>query len=97
MKKKKVLVLFLVLTFMISTTVSISAESYRLWLASHVQQAKSNWCWAACAQMMGEHYNMSGYKNQYQVAYQIQGNYDDDRTDADGLEDMITIGLGLMK
>lgn len=33
-----------------------------------VEQEKSNWCWAACAEMIGRFYNPTGYRTQQQVA-----------------------------
>lgn len=74
MNKKKFVSLILLLTFIASTSVVVNASSKRLWLASHVEQSKTLWCWAAASQMMGEHYNMSNYKTQSEIVDELHGN-----------------------
>ena len=45
--------------------------------ASFEQQVKSKWCWAACSLMSGrEEYATT--MNQYQVAYHVKGNYNNE-------------------
>lgn len=43
---------------------------------TRVKQAKSNWCWAACSEMVGKHYNSASGQNQYSIVYHFNNNYD---------------------
>lgn len=40
---------------------------------SSVTQAKSNWCWAACAEMAGKSVYASSTRSQYSVVYYLKG------------------------
>lgn len=42
-----------------------------------IKQAKPNWCWAACAEMVGKSVNPNSKRTQYDVVQYLKGNQND--------------------
>lgn len=97
MKRKKITLraISISLVLILMSTASVFASSawigytetsfpYTLHMIARVEQAKDNWCWAACAEMAGKFYyekqtgNTSG-RNQAAVVYNTFGDYRDSR------------------
>ena len=79
MKRKKIKYsLLIVFALMISILSDINVKMARAKPASidlnitRYQQVKSNWCWAAAAQMIGKY--LGGSKTQYQISTKVKGN-----------------------
>lgn len=76
-KAKKVIIissLFSLMFCMSIKKVQAYASSVYLGSVSRVVQAQSNWCWAACDQMVAR-YDSSSSKTQYDIVYHEFGNY----------------------
>lgn len=71
MKKQK-RILFTYLLTCILIFISSSATSAGTLSVNRVEQAKSNWCWAAAAEMVGT-YNTTSNLRQYEIVYYFYG------------------------
>lgn len=71
MKVKKRMLLFLML-LTISSTMALAAPTNSVLGVTRKEQVKSNWCWAATAQMLGNYYGST--KTQYQISANVKGN-----------------------
>ena len=74
---------------MLSVLVSLSASAdyyYTLdrGVLTDVQQAKSNWCWAACAEMAGHYVDPNTDKTQWAVVRYFKGTATEDFPDVGG-------------
>lgn len=82
MKKRKILSIIIAViialncfsVFAIATT--RTTQYHGISGITRVKQAKSNWCWAACSEMVGKHYNSASGQNQYSIVYHFNNNYD---------------------
>lgn len=66
---KKIVALLLFLTI-ISSSESVYANSYEISVYKYSQE-QSNWCWAACAKMIGNYYGH--YKTQSSICSYVKG------------------------
>lgn len=75
MRKRISLVVCIVLTVVLAFTVSVFAYSSEVHhiLVTPVVQAKTNWCWAACAEMAGKYMYSVSNRSQYDVVNYIKG------------------------
>ena len=83
MKKKKKWLSLCALIGMLSVVLSLSASAdyyYTLdrGVLTDVQQAKTNWCWAACAEMAGHYVDPETDKTQWAVVRYFKGTSTDD-------------------
>lgn len=72
MKRRLLTVPIIVILFM-SFSVSVFAAS-KLLGVSEIDQNKTNWCWAACSEMIGKYYNGGSNRDQYDIVKKIKGN-----------------------
>lgn len=61
------------LVLIISLALPVSAASTTLGVAE-IDQYKTNWCWAACSEMIGSYYNSSAGRDQYDIVQKVKGN-----------------------
>jgi len=74
--KRRMFIFSLAVMLMLSMSITAFAASKTLGV-SEIDQNKSNWCWAACAQMIGSYFNSSAGKDQYDIVKKIKGNTND--------------------
>mgnify|MGYP002556022142 CR=1 FL=1 len=89
MKKKKKWLSLCALIGMLSVVLSLSASAdyyYTLdrGVLTDVQQAKSNWCWAACAEMAGHYVYPQTDKSQWAVVRYFKGTATEDYPNVGG-------------
>ncbi len=72
--KTKNLKIFMALTLVFSTliTSNVFAATKNL-SVDRVRQSKTNWCWAACGEMMGSYLYSSSTRDQYDIYEEIKG------------------------
>ncbi len=70
---KRSVVLLLLLALVLITPISASADTLNV---RAVKQAKSNWCWAACAEMLGCYEEPGSTRSQWDVVMHVTGSTD---------------------
>lgn len=70
---KRIVVLLLLLAFILIAPVSTLADTLYVPV---VRQAKSNWCWAACAEMVGRYEESGSTRSQWDVVMHVKGTSD---------------------
>lgn len=69
-KAKKFIISFCTATIAV---IGIATSSVFALDVNKVEQKKSNWCWAACAEMLGKYENPTTNKDQYSVVKYLKG------------------------
>ncbi len=71
--KQKLFTIIAALLLVISLSITALAASTTLGV-SEIDQNKTNWCWAACSEMIGKYYNNTSNRDQYDIVEEIKGN-----------------------
>ena len=64
---------YMMFTIILLLSVSISVYAITTLSVPFYKQEKSNWCWAACARMVGKYYVPSSTKTQTQIVVEVKG------------------------